>query len=213
MLYIHTILCLLLINAQSVLKVKAAEWHCKDGGLICYSLESSSEEEEKKYSSVNKNVLWGNSLWVLCSEKEKKRKLKNYFKFHQSEESCLGGNPHFPSLEMTLLSSEYRNTKWHAALSCCFLFFICIVSPCCCCYLRKTSQVRQRYLIAWQIFEWLATGLRRTPVTFWNQHSFYLNRCMSHRFPFPYISVFGTLASQQIGACQNSIQAETQEHV
>lgn len=95
---------------------------------------------------------------------------------------------------MSLLSCEYRNTKWHAALSCCFLFFICIVTPRCCCYLRKTSQVRQRYLTAWQIFEWLATRLRRSPATFWNQRSLYLNRRMSHRCPFPHISVVGTLS-------------------
>lgn len=103
----------------------------------------------------------------MCSEKfflgsvqwkKRKGKVQKFIIFHQSIESSLGGNPHFPFVEMTLLSCEYRNTKWQAALSCWFLFFICIVMPRCCLCLRKTSQVRQRYFNStadlWMVAHW-----------------------------------------------------------
>lgn len=111
----------------------------------------------KKYSTVNKNVLWGNSLWVLCDGKESCKETLNFTKARS--QVLEGTPPPLPSLEMTpRLWVQEHFAKWHAALSCWFLFFICIVELRCRCYSRKTSQVRQQYFNIstdlWMVCHW-----------------------------------------------------------
>lgn len=94
MLYVHTILCLLLINVHSVLKVKAAELHCKDGSLICYSLESSGEEEEKKNTVVSTRMCFEEILFGFRTvEERRKEKCKTSLNFTKARRQVGEGTP------------------------------------------------------------------------------------------------------------------------
>lgn len=98
------------------------------------------------------------------------RKVQRCFKFHKSEESSLAGNPPFPSLEMTLLGCEYRNTLPNGTMP--FHAGFCSLSAW---WSRAVAVSRGRQVkwgssiwIAPRIFEWVVTGPRRTPVKLWN---------------------------------------------
>lgn len=103
------------------------------------------------------------SLW-------RKRKVQRCFKFHKSEESSLGGNPPFPSLEMTLLGSEYRSTLPNGTMP--FHAGFCSLSAS---WSRAVAVSWGRQVkwggsiwIAPQILERFVTGAGRTPVNLWN---------------------------------------------
>lgn len=91
MLHVHTILCLLLINVHSVLTVKAAELHCKDGSLICYSLESSGEEED---TVVSTRMCFEEILFGFCAvEERRKGKCKTSLNFTKARRQVGEGTP------------------------------------------------------------------------------------------------------------------------